>query len=92
MIEITIPIGVTHIGECAFHSCKSLKTVVVLEGLESIDDFAFTGCESLKNIYNQSNLVFTNDDMMYGGIGATATNIYNKNEWSYVGGVPTPNS
>ena len=92
LIEITIPIGVTHIGECAFHSCKSLKTVVVLEGLESINDFAFTGCESLKNIYNQSNLVFTNDDMMYGGIGANATNIYNKNEWSYVGGVPTPNS
>lgn len=39
------------IGEGAFLQYKSLKEVVLHEGLESIDTLAFGGCDSLMSIY-----------------------------------------
>ena len=49
--QITIPAGVTRIGESAFEECRSLESVTFAgKALREIDDWAFYNCHSLKNI------------------------------------------
>ncbi|MDE5652899.1 MAG: leucine-rich repeat domain-containing protein [Muribaculaceae bacterium] len=48
--EITIPEGVTFIGEYAFYGCRNLKTVNLPSTLLSIGRGAFAGCPVLENI------------------------------------------
>ena len=48
---LTIPKGVKKLSSWAFADCKSLKTVVLPEGIESFDRFEiFGGCEALESI------------------------------------------
>ena len=49
--QITIPAGVTRIGESAFEECRSLESVTFAgKALREIDDWAFYNCHTLKNI------------------------------------------
>ena len=48
--EVTIPDGVTEIGEKAFAYCTSLASVVIPEGVKSIGTEAFRDCESLSSV------------------------------------------
>ena len=48
--SITIPVGVTSIGNGAFQNSNSLSSITIPEGLKSIDDFAFVACTSLTTI------------------------------------------
>jgi len=47
---ITIPNGVTSIGEEAFKSCKNLTGIIIPNSVTSIEKQTFDGCTSLKNI------------------------------------------
>ena len=48
---VTIPAGVTRIGESAFEECRSLDSVVFAgNNLETIGDWAFYNCHDLKKI------------------------------------------
>lgn len=47
---VTIPGGVSMIGEGAFAECRSLKNVVIKSGVEEIGLFAFSGCSSLVSV------------------------------------------
>ena len=47
---ITIPNGVTSIGDCAFGKCKGLTSVTIPEGVTRIGWAAFQGCEGLTTI------------------------------------------
>ena len=38
------------IDDGAFCGCKSLKTVEIPNGLETIEDYAFAGCKSLEEV------------------------------------------
>ena len=48
--SITIPEGVTSIGEEAFWQCYNLKNIILPKGVESIGNNAFAGCTSLEKI------------------------------------------
>ena len=45
----TVPKGVTNIGE-AFRNCKSLTSVIIPEGVNSIAIYAFRGCWALTSV------------------------------------------
>ena len=47
---ISIPQGVTSIGNLAFGGCMGLKTISIPQGITSIGDSAFYGCAGLKTI------------------------------------------
>ena len=47
---VTIPAGVTSIGESAFKDYRGLKSVTIPAGVTSIGDDAFEGCTGLTNI------------------------------------------
>ena len=48
--DVSIPQGVTEIGEDAFWHCDTLKSVTIPEGVTGICDHAFKGCGRLKSI------------------------------------------
>jgi hypothetical protein len=48
--SVTIPDGVTKIGEGAFFCCENLKTVKIPSSVKSIGGWAFYYCPKLKNI------------------------------------------
>ena len=48
--EVTLPEGVTSIGEQAFHSCSGLTEINLPAQLTEINDSVFSGCRSLKQI------------------------------------------
>jgi len=48
--NVTIPAGITSIGEKAFYENKNLISVIIPEGVTYIDSDAFEGCISLTNI------------------------------------------
>ena len=47
---VTLPDGVTSIGNSAFDGCSSLTSITTPDGVTSIGDRAFYGCESLASI------------------------------------------
>ena len=48
--SVTIPEGVTRIGDRAFSWCKRLTSVVIPEGVTSIGEKAFAGCMRLSSV------------------------------------------
>ncbi len=50
LTSITIPDGVTSLGDAAFYSCTSLTNVTLPNGVTNIGGFAFANCTSLTGI------------------------------------------
>ncbi len=48
--EVTVPDGVTVIGQNAFSSCAGLTGVTIPAGVKAIEDFAFVGCPALTRV------------------------------------------
>lgn len=47
---MTIPEGVTSIGNCSFRLCRSLTSVTIPDGVTSIGDWTFRNCSSLESV------------------------------------------
>ena len=63
--SITIPSGVTCIGEGAFRNCDSLTNVTIPDSVTSINDFAFAYCDSLKSVYMGRGVKSIGSDIFY---------------------------
>lgn len=50
LTRVTIPDGVTSIGEHAFNCCTNLTTIEIPASVTSIGGYAFDGCESLTSV------------------------------------------
>ncbi len=50
IVSITIPAGVTSIGDYAFYYCDSLTSITIPAGVTSIGKYAFSDCESLTSV------------------------------------------
>lgn len=51
LTEITIPEGVTNIGDSAFTGCVRLSNITIPDGVTSIGEYAFTGCNGLTSFH-----------------------------------------
>ncbi len=48
--EITIPYGITKIGDYQFYNCLNLENIIIPDSVTTIGYTAFGGCSNLKNI------------------------------------------
>lgn len=48
--EVTIPAGVTEIGEKAFYNNKKITALIIPEGVKHIGRFAVSGCKLLEYV------------------------------------------
>lgn len=53
--------GLTSIGDYAFQSCNSLKSVNIPSGVTSIGNYAFSNCSSLTNVTIPSGVISVGD-------------------------------
>lgn len=65
-LRISIPAGVTRIGNKAFLDSKIREISFDSEMLKSIDDMAFYGCKNLKSIHIPDGVVQIGDRAFYG--------------------------
>ena len=55
--SVTIPKGVTTIGEDAFYDCDNLKSIAIPEGVTEIESYAFGYCDRLASVTLPKTLV-----------------------------------
>ena len=75
MGDITIPEGVTSIGNGAFCYCDSLTSVTIPEDVTSIGESAFQYCRSLTNVSIGNNVITIGDSAFYGCENLTSVTI-----------------
>ncbi len=56
--HVTVPDGVTYIGERVFYKNETLESVILPQGLKSIGNEAFFGCRRLRSIQLPENVSF----------------------------------
>ena len=64
--SVTIPEGVTSIGNYAFYYCTNLQTVFIPESVQKIGEYAFYGCTSIKFVHLPDSLAAIEDYAFYG--------------------------
>lgn len=64
--SITIPDGVTSIGDYAFYFCENLETIFISDTVTNIGEKAFYGCKNLKVINIPNNITEIKDYTFYG--------------------------
>ena len=72
---LTIPEGVTSIGDAAFYGCTGLTSVTIPEGVTSIGDTAFCGCTGLTSVTIPEGVTRVGDAAFYGCTGLTSVTL-----------------
>ena len=73
--DITIPAGVTSIGDGAFSSCTRLTSITIPAGVTSIGDGAFSSCTRLTGITIPAGVTSIGDSAFSGCTGFTSITI-----------------
>lgn len=60
-VNITIPNGITSIGDFAFYNCSSIESVVISNTVTEIGECAFRSCTSLKSVKISDSVVIINN-------------------------------
>jgi hypothetical protein len=66
LTSITIPAGVTAIGDLAFAGCSSLTSIIIPNSVTAIGDAAFRDCSSLTSIIIPAGVTAIGDYAFYG--------------------------
>ena len=75
LTSVTIPSGVTSIGNGMFYGCTSLVNVVIPSGATTIGNDAFHGCISLSSVTIPSNITRIGNDVFHGCIALASVTI-----------------
>lgn len=75
LTSVTIPSGVTSIGESAFAGCSSLTSVKIPENVTEIGKGAFSGCKSLTNVTIPSGVTSIRESAFAGCSSLTSVTI-----------------
>jgi len=75
LTSVTIPDGVTSIGEYAFAVCNSLTSITIGNGVKHIGPYAFGGCSSLTSITIPDKVTYIGDAAFYGCSSLTSITI-----------------
>ena len=70
---MTIPVGVTSIGEEAFARCRWLKDVALPVGVTTIEEYAFFCCSGLKSVTIPSSVTIIGRYAFRDCLGLTVT-------------------
>ena len=65
LTSVTIPDGVTRIGERAFYNCAGLTSITIPDSVTSIGDEAFYNCKGLTSIAIPGSVTSIGDDAFY---------------------------
>ena len=74
---MTIPVGVTGIGDSVFRGCSGLTNVTIPVGVTSIGDWAFDGCSGLTSVTIPNSVTSIGDGAFAGCSGLTSVTIPN---------------
>ena len=72
---MTIPSGVTSIGDCVFSGCSGLTSVTIPDSVKSIGGSAFSGCSGLTSVTIPSGVTSIGDCGFSGCSGLTSVTI-----------------
>ena len=86
--SVTIPIGVTFIGEQAFSGCSGLTSVTIGNSVTSIGDYVFSGCSGLTSVTIGNSVTSIGDGAFYYCSSLTSINVASGNtHYSSIDGV-----
>ena len=77
--DVTIPDGVTSIGDNAFYGCSGLTSITIPDSMTSIGEYAFGNCSNLASITIPTNVTSIGDDAFYFCNSLTAINVSKEN-------------
>lgn len=71
LVEVTLPGGLTYLGDRAFSSCLNLETVTINHNVESFGNNVFSYCDGLKNLNIGENVTYIGKSTFMGCDGLT---------------------
>ena len=76
LTSLTIPAGITKIGEGAFCDCSGLTSLTIPAGITSIGIGAFYGCRRLTSLTLPDGIIWIAPDAFNGCFGLTSIYVY----------------
>ena len=77
LTSLTLPAGITEIGDEAFEYCSGLTSLTLPDGITEIGSSAFFGCSGLTSLTLPAGITSIGDDAFYGCSGLTSITIPN---------------
>ena len=72
LTSLTLPAGITKIGEGAFRNCSGLTSLTIPAGITSIGEYAFKGCSGLTSLTLPAGITKIGNEAFKGCSGLTS--------------------